>query len=142
MGWIFFSASSLKQQFVVFAFSLLCCVLSGEATNTNFIVFGLIRPEFEPPIYRTRGEHANHYTTDAVTIGQMSFTLTNKIKHFPIPYKCIINKFNFMMIDGYNKILIWHCKLTKQYYYSYLCSCIQISSFETYQNANIVWHKG
>jgi hypothetical protein len=41
-------------------------MLSGEATNTNFIVFGLTRPMIEPKIYRIRGEHANHYTTDAV----------------------------------------------------------------------------
>jgi hypothetical protein len=41
-------------------------MLSGEATSTNFIVFGLTRPGLEPTIYRTRGEHANHYTTDAV----------------------------------------------------------------------------
>ena len=40
--------------------------LSGEATHINFIVFGLTRPGLEPTIYRTRGEHANHYTTDAV----------------------------------------------------------------------------
>jgi hypothetical protein len=32
-------------------------VLSGEAENTNFIVFGL-----------TRGEHTNQYPTDAVSI--------------------------------------------------------------------------
>jgi hypothetical protein len=43
-------------------------VLSGEATNTNFIVFGLTRQGIEPTIYRTRGEHANHYTTDEPTI--------------------------------------------------------------------------
>jgi hypothetical protein len=36
-----------------------------EKTNTNFIVFGLTRSGLEPTIYRTRGEHANHYTTDA-----------------------------------------------------------------------------
>jgi hypothetical protein len=42
------------------------CVLSGEATNTNFIVFALTRPGLEPTIYCTRGEHANHYATDAV----------------------------------------------------------------------------
>jgi hypothetical protein len=41
-------------------------VLIGEATNTNFIVFGLTRPGLEHTIYRTRGEHANHYATDAV----------------------------------------------------------------------------
>ena len=32
----------------------------------NFAVFCLTRPELEPTIYRTRGEHANHYTTDEV----------------------------------------------------------------------------
>ena len=47
----------------VFALSPECCVHSGEATNTNFYSLWL---GFEPTIYRTRGEHANHYTTDAV----------------------------------------------------------------------------
>ena len=32
------------------------------------LVFGLIQPGLEPTIYRTRGEHANHYTTDAVKL--------------------------------------------------------------------------
>jgi len=43
-------------------------VLSGAATNTNFVVFGLTRPELESTTYRTRGEHANHYTTDPVNM--------------------------------------------------------------------------
>ena len=43
----------------------LCCVLSREATHTNFIVFGLTWLGLEPMIYLTQGEHANHYTTDA-----------------------------------------------------------------------------
>jgi hypothetical protein len=43
-----------------------CCVLNGEATNTHLIVFGFTRTGFEPTIYGTRGEHGNHYTTDAV----------------------------------------------------------------------------
>jgi hypothetical protein len=85
----FNSASSLKQQSAgrhvaplghiililsqpVFALSPYCCVLSGEATNTNFIVFGLIRLGLEPMIYRTRGEHANHYPTDAVLMSSQS----------------------------------------------------------------------
>jgi hypothetical protein len=41
-------------------------MLSGEATNTNSLFFGLTRPGLEPTIYRIRGEHANHYATDAV----------------------------------------------------------------------------
>ena len=80
----FYSVSWLKQQSAgrhvapvghiilipsqpVFALSPWCCMLSGKATNFNFIVFGLTRPGIEPTIYRTRGEHANHYATDAVT---------------------------------------------------------------------------
>ena len=42
------------------------CVLSGEVTNTHLIVFGLTRSGFEPTIYRTRGEHTYHYTTDVL----------------------------------------------------------------------------
>ena len=41
-------------------------LISRDATNTNFIVFGLTWMGLEPMIYRARGEHANHYTTDAV----------------------------------------------------------------------------
>jgi hypothetical protein len=46
-----------------FSFSL---ILRGEATNANFIVFGWTRQGLERKIQRTRGEHANHYTTDVV----------------------------------------------------------------------------
>ena len=45
-------------------------MLSGEAANTNLIVFGLTRPGLEPTIYRTRSEHAIHYATDAVQSGE------------------------------------------------------------------------
>jgi hypothetical protein len=68
-----YSASSLKQQSSsrhvtpfrhiilipsqpVFALSPYCCMLSGEATNTNFIVFGFTRPGLEPTIYHTPGQ--------------------------------------------------------------------------------------
>ena len=52
------------------------------------------------------------YTYVIYFIWQNSCTFPNKNKHCPIPYKCIINQFNFIMIDGHIKILIWHCKLT------------------------------
>ena len=39
-------------------------MLSGETTNSNFIVSGL--GSKKSTIYHTRGEHANHYTSDAV----------------------------------------------------------------------------
>jgi hypothetical protein len=64
-------------------------VLSGEATNTNFIVW------FDPTGARThdllhRGEHANHYTTDAFnhnSISELLLTValkTNKTDHHGI----------------------------------------------------------
>ena len=47
-------------------FLLNCYLLIGEATNTNVKVFDMTRSGLEPTIYHTRGEHANHYTTDVV----------------------------------------------------------------------------
>jgi hypothetical protein len=70
-------------------FSLILRVFSKEATNTNFIVFGLTRPGLEPNIYHTRGENANHYTTDVVYckncwigVKQQSLTHSNTIQIF------------------------------------------------------------
>ena len=50
----------------VFVLSPSCCVLSGEAKDTNFIVLDLTRPGLKPTIYHTPGEDANHYVTDAI----------------------------------------------------------------------------
>ena len=43
-------------------------MLSGEATKTNFIVFGLTQSGLELTIYHTRGKHAYHQTTDVVEL--------------------------------------------------------------------------
>ena len=48
---------------------LLSYVLRREAANAIFLVFGLTQPGLKFTIYHTRGEHANHYTTDAVQNG-------------------------------------------------------------------------
>jgi hypothetical protein len=52
-------------------------MLSGETTNTNFIVFGLNRPGLEPTIYLTRDEHAYDYATDAVLYSQSCLVHSN-----------------------------------------------------------------
>ena len=52
----------------VFALSSYSCLFSGEATTTNFIVFGgLTRPGLEPTVYRIRGENGKHNVTDAIS---------------------------------------------------------------------------
>ena len=78
----FYSPSSLKQQSTGIHFAPLrhiilimdqpgydlspqYCVLSAEATNTNFRVFGLIRPS-KPQSTALQGEQAYHYTMVAV----------------------------------------------------------------------------
>jgi hypothetical protein len=40
-------------------FYFIYAVLSGDAANTNFIVFGLSRSGLEYTIYSTRNEHAD-----------------------------------------------------------------------------------
>jgi hypothetical protein len=54
---------------------------SGEATNTNFIVISLTRSALESTIYRTRGEHANHYTTSVA-----HFSVVDVKRWFSIRY--------------------------------------------------------
>jgi hypothetical protein len=45
---------------------LLLRMHSGEAANTNFIIFALIRTGSEPVIYSTHGEQAYQYTNNVV----------------------------------------------------------------------------
>jgi hypothetical protein len=66
-------------------------VNSGEATNTNCIVFCLTRSGLEPTIYCTRGEHANHYTSKiknyyCIRITNYKFSSAS----FIYPYLCCI----------------------------------------------------
>ena len=60
-------------------------MLSGEGTNTNFVVFGLTRPELEPTIYHTQGDHANNYTTNVVKL----------VKKLPV----LLLVYNFLSLD-------------------------------------------
>jgi len=59
-------------------------VPSGEATQQFFLICGLTRSGREPTIYRTRDEHVNHYTTDAV----MKILLYEIIIYKPARYIC------------------------------------------------------
>ena len=77
LSWMFYSAETRRHVVPlghiilipsqpVFAFFPWCCVPSGEARHTNLIVLGLTQPRPKPTSYHSRGEHANHYATDAV----------------------------------------------------------------------------
>jgi hypothetical protein len=46
-----------RHQLIEMYLVLAMIELSGEATNTNFIVFGFTQSGLEPTIYCTRGEH-------------------------------------------------------------------------------------
>ena len=45
----------------------------AEKQQIPILVFGLTRLGLEPTIYHTRGEPANHYTTDAVYLPKLLF---------------------------------------------------------------------
>jgi hypothetical protein len=77
-------------------------VFSGEATNTNFIVFGLTRPGLEPMIYRTLGEHANHYTIDA-SLNKIISIFTIKVN---IRYNIRIHQYDTLMLVSISCVYI------------------------------------
>ena len=78
-GWLLFNPNNFSaiswREKVIFSTRWWCgpiCTrpIRLEATHTNDIVFGLIWSGLEPTTYGTRGEHANHYTTDAVYVNR------------------------------------------------------------------------
>ena len=83
-------------------------MLSGEATNTNFIVFGLIWPGLEPTIYHTRGEHTNNYATDAVLF--LKTKLTEAIFYYKFDHMHALNLCNIpvhMNVDRWHRVIYW-----------------------------------
>ena len=74
---------------------------SGEATNTNLIVFDLTRSGLETMIYHTREEHPNHYTTDAFFRQRYNNeNCIQLIKHV-LYYPCITQlSFDALIIDA------------------------------------------
>ena len=98
-------------------------MFSGEAANTNFLVFsltwqwfdqtvdptvvwpdvyGLIRLHREPNIYPVRGKHANYYTNDSVETGYiLSECCLSCEQHFIY----IMTRTNYLMRWWW----CWHC---------------------------------
>ena len=127
----FYSASSLKQQSTgrhvaplghiflipsqpVFALSPYWCVLSREATNTNFIVFCLTRPGLESMIYRTWDKHANHYATDAVKNLKYVNVYNNRYMNFPYCWNNVILTLeSWIVIHFLLSIYLQHCQKIK-----------------------------
>jgi hypothetical protein len=64
------SCEKKKQQHIVKIFYMwMFCVTLKERNTKRFVQnwhFCLTRLGLVPTIYRTRGEHANHYATDAI----------------------------------------------------------------------------
>lgn len=56
-----------SEQTCIWSYTLMLCVSwSNVVCFVKSIVFGVTRSELEPTINRTRGDHVNHFTTDAV----------------------------------------------------------------------------
>ena len=72
----------MSQQLSVINILFNAAWLCGKATNTNFLVCSLTRPGLKPTIYHTRGEHTNHYITDAVRKKSESWSEINTVNHW------------------------------------------------------------
>jgi hypothetical protein len=104
-------------------------MLSGskEATNTNFIIFGLIQSRFESTTYHTWGEHAKHWHTleftpvttdgDAVPLVQskkqcLDLHCCEKIWHKAVSdVEDVLLVFSLISITGY----YIHCPIINMY---------------------------
>ena len=70
----------------------------GEAANTNLNILGLTRPGTEPTTLRTLGEHAYHYTIDAVSFSSRTSCQISFDKEYMV--FCIQNRaFMLKMIE-------------------------------------------
>jgi hypothetical protein len=56
------------DQFLLFLLNAACLPEKQQISICIYIVFGMTQPGLKPMIYHTRGEHSNHYATDAVRI--------------------------------------------------------------------------
>ena len=136
----------------IFALSHWWCMLSQKATNANLKVFGLNRSGLEPAIYRTRGEHVNHYAIDAAKHFYRSLViyhnqvqvkwqmserkigfqksdiglLTNTSKIFYIHYKSHVTVSKVLLVykqtTGYIRMLLSYFKHILAFVYTILCT--------------------
>jgi hypothetical protein len=59
-------------------------VLSGEATNINFLIFGFDTTDAQISIFRTQGEFVNRYTNDSIVYFSVEYVngvLTSQLGH-------------------------------------------------------------
>ena len=133
-----------SQPVFVFDLSPKCCVhvLSGEVTNTISLIFGLTRSVLEPTIYRFRGEHANHYITDAIPACCGFYLTTIKNYNISLFNALYYNKKDCHFIDystsHQNKptLMVMQSNSTSQYNTSMLNLCTLYITFQqrTQQN--------
>ena len=107
------------------------CVLSGEAAKINYIVFGITPPGLEPTIYRTRGEHAIHYTTDVVQTVEKTKLLIHHYKKYVVQIMI-----HFLLIQPHInqqhkniKHIYIYIQTFKHYVYALLCNSNMRSFF-------------
>jgi hypothetical protein len=106
-----------------FALTLLCCMLSGEATNTNLVVFGLTQPELEPTICRTRGKLNNYmYYTINLLLSMAPRKDHAKSRKSDLPN--VINSLNILLHDVFRVKINVYSKTSV--YLCYFCYYTQI----------------
>ena len=111
-------------------------MIIGKATNINFIVFGLTWLRLEPTIYRTWGEQASHYTTDAVRkkLKQSNFIHIHKVKWIQLLVQIVL---------GHPIWKLCSLKSSSVYGSEMKCHCLRKKSWQPYcvVSFNMGWRK-
>ena len=81
------------------------CLHVAEKQQIPILVFGLTRPGLEPTIYRTRGEHTNHYATDMY---QEKLRVSNKPMNSNVNENIAISLSTKIDTNHYNLIYTYH----------------------------------
>ena len=81
-------------------------MLSEEAANTNFNVFGLTQLGIDPMTFHTWNEHANHYTIEAmIQINERMIQIALNLLVHVIP-----NAFLFFKLYFHIMVEIFFCR--------------------------------
>ena len=98
-------------------------MLSGEATHTNLVVFGLTQPRLEPTICRTRGKLNNYmYYTINLLLSMAPRKDHAKSRKSDLPY--VINSLNILLYDVFRVKINVYSKTSV--YLCYVCYYTQI----------------
>ena len=113
-------------------------MLSGEATNTNSVVFGLTPLGIERTTYHTRGDHANLYTTE---MSRLNWLQNNKNQTLVKLYNFITTQLQKSIFYASDQKSVFYQPikyLSLFFYFVVVCLFIFVTSITKFVSSNPV----